>query len=135
MTSLTQRKLSIYLTAIFIAGGVSGAFVGYNLRSDRQRPFTRPSPDQMIGFVQEKLTTEVGISPEQWVQIAPIITNSVREIHELDSRNRQRLGELIARSDAQVMEKLTAEQKPRMQRWIAERHGPSRHRKGEPKQP
>ncbi len=130
MTALTKPKLVIYLAAIFFAGGISGAFIGYHLRTDRRPPFRGPpSSEEMVRFVREKLYTEVGINDDQWTMIAPIITNSVHEIGELDTRNRQRVSELIDRCDARIMEKLTPEQQPRMQKMIEERQ---KHHHGSP---
>lgn len=136
MTPLTKPKLLVYLVGIFIAGAVSGGFVGYNAKTERRGPPGRPpSPDQWIGMIREKFSEEVGVSEQQWQSnIGPIITNSVREIGELDARNRERIGEMINRSDAKVMELLTEEQKPRMQKMIEDRkkhhHGGPRNEKG-----
>lgn len=132
MTSLTKSKLVIYLAGIFVAGAVSGGFVGYNVKTERRGPPRRPpSPEQWIGMIRERFAEDVGVTDEQWdSKIGPIITNSVREIGELDARNRDRIGEMIDRADAQVMEHLSPEQKPRMQKMIEERqkhkHGPPR---------
>lgn len=131
MTSLTKPKLILYLTAIFLAGGISGGFVGHSLREERGRGHHRPpSQDQMVEFIRGKLEQEVGITSQQWTEIGPIITNTTREIGELDARNRERIGELIQRSDAAIMEKLNDEQKVRMQRMIDERKSKHSRRHG-----
>lgn len=130
MSLPTKPKLLIYLLAIFLAGGVSGGFIGYSLKTEqRGGPHRPPDADQMIGFVHRKLVDQIGITPEQWSSdISPIITNSVRDIGELDARNRERIREMIEASDAAILEKLTPEQKPRMQQMIEERRSHmSRH--------
>jgi hypothetical protein len=126
MSSLTKSKLTLYLAAIFVAGTVSGGFLGYFLGSER-RPMQRPSAEQIVEYVHDKLSDDVGVTAEQWNAIMPIVTNSVREIGDLDSRNREQIHELIERSDAAIMEKLTPEQKPRMRKWIEDRES---HRHG-----
>jgi Spy/CpxP family protein refolding chaperone len=138
MNSPTKSKLLVYLLAIFLAGGMAGGFLGYHLREDRQPQFRGgpPSPDMIIKFVHDKLVKEVGITEEQWTQIAPIVTNTTREIGEADDSNRQRIGELINQSDARIMELLDPEQKARMQKWIEDRQkhrgpgGGHRHKSG-----
>jgi hypothetical protein len=136
MTSLTKTKLLVYLVGIFVAGAVSGGFVGYNVRLEHPGPPKRPpGPEHWIAMIRERFAEDVGVTDEQWdSKIGPIITNSVREIGELDARNRERIGEMITRSDAQVMDLLTPEQKPRMQKMIEDRqkhwHGSPRGDKG-----
>ena len=129
MSSLTKPRLAAYLAGIFLAGGISGGFLGHGWRSERPRPRERPAPEEMAQLIHRKLSDEVGVTAEQWNSISPIITNLTRAIADLDNQNRERIRELITRSDTAVMEKLTPEQKPRMEKLISERHS---HRRRSP---
>jgi hypothetical protein len=129
MNGWAKPKLISYLVGIFLAGGISGAFLVYATR----RPVFHgpPSSEEMIRYVRGKLEKEVGLTEQQWVEVGPIVSNATTEIGQLDHANRERIRELINQSDAAILEKLTAEQKPRMQKWIEERR---KHRLGPAKQ-
>ena len=74
---MTQKpwKLILLLTAIFLAGGATGALV--TMRVGRKMIADRPMPDQWAPLHMRKLADRLKLEPEQVEQLRPIVPITV----------------------------------------------------------
>ncbi len=119
---MTRRAMIVYLAAIFLAGGVAGGLIGYQL--NRRRGFRPPKPQEMAEHIRQRLISRLELTPGQIAAIDPILKNTSREFQDLNMQTRQRMDEVIARSNTAIAEKLSPEQKAKFEVMEREHHHP-----------
>ena len=115
MKYLTKGKIVLYLAAIFVAGGVTGAVIGW--RETREKEWVRPTQTKMCDYFRKRLQEELGLDADQVRQLEPLLEKRVKAMEEVHSRTVQQIDELLRTSDAEIADalKLTADQRAKLQ--------------------
>ncbi|MBM3824052.1 MAG: hypothetical protein FJ404_14400 [Verrucomicrobia bacterium] len=122
----SPAKAALFLAVIFLAGGVLGGVWGY--AQGKQRWTQRPSRENIVKRISQDMRVHFRLTDAQVVQVEPILQETTEEVRRMHAATHERMQQLFADSDARIAEKLTAEQKPLMQTWIARRESSSRKR-------
>ena len=113
MNTLTKSKIMLYLAAIFLAGGVSGAMV--SLASARKLSAKAPSMDRACNHMKDRLRAKLDLSPEQMSQIEPILDQTGRELRNVHQHALREVEQVFQRSNAQIAAHLNAGQKIKLE--------------------
>jgi Spy/CpxP family protein refolding chaperone len=125
MNRALQWKLIAGFILVFIAGGISGAFLGGLYAQHHFLEFHRP---ELIGArMKERLRAELKLTPEQVAKISPIIDKTALQLGEIRRETARHVHETIAEAHRQLAVNLTDEQRQKLQQ-IEERHRRWRHR-------
>ena len=124
MTRALQWKLIVGFILVFIAGGISGAFMG-GLYA-RHHFFAFHRPELIGGRMKERLRAELNLTPEQVAKISPIIDKTAAQLRDIRRDTARRVHETIAEAHRQMAVNLTDEQRQKLQQ-IEERHRRWRH--------
>src|SRR6476620_11562355 len=124
MNQALKWKLIAGFILVFVAGGISGAFLG-GLYA-RHVLFGFHHPQQIGARMKERLRTELKLTPEQMAKIAPIIDKTAAQLRDIRRETGRRVHETIAESHRQMAANLTDEQRQKLQQ-IEERHRRWRH--------
>src|SRR5213594_1089989 len=119
MNRALQWKLIAGFILVFIAGGISGAFLGGLYAQQHFLEFHRP---ELIGArMKERLSSELNLTPEQVANISPIIDKTADQIREIRRDTARRVHKSMAEAHRQIAVNLTDEQRQKLQQ-IEERH-------------
>jgi Spy/CpxP family protein refolding chaperone len=124
MNQALKWKLIAGFILVFVAGGISGAFLG-GLYA-RHLFFGFHDPEKIGARMKERLRAELNLTPEQAAKISPIIDNTAIQLREIRRETARRVHETIAESHRQMAANLTDEQRQKLQQ-IEERHRRLRH--------
>ena len=115
MKYLTKGKIVLYLAAIFVAGGVTGAVISW--RETREKEWERPTQTKMCDWFRKRLQEELGLDADQVRQLEPLLQKRVKAMEEIRTRTVQQIDELLRTSDAEIADalKLTADQRAKLQ--------------------
>ncbi len=102
-------KLILLLTAIFLAGSVTGAFI--MMRIGRKMIAERPMPDQWAPMHLRRLAERLKLQPEQIEQLRPIVHRNFEELGRLRNHSMTEARVVFERMEREVAEKLTPEQR------------------------
>ena len=119
MTTLSKRKLGLYLLALFLAGGGSGALIS---RQICRRTPVAPSPPVEIGArLRTRLQAALGLTPEQMQQITPMIDQAMGRVEVIRRDTAREVFANASNLDQQVFLVLTPEQKVKFEEFERER--------------
>lgn len=124
MNRALQWKLIAGFILVFVAGGISGAFLG-GLYA-RHHFFQLHHPQLIAARMKERLRAELNLTPEQVAKISPIIDKAAVQLRDLRRDTARRVHETIGEAHRQMAVNLTDEQRQKLQQ-IEERHRRSRH--------
>src|SRR5205809_594525 len=124
MNRTLQWKLIAGFLLVFVAGGITGAFVGGSYA--RRHFFELHHPERIGGRMKERLRAELNLTPEQVAKISPIIDKTAVQLREIRQETARRVHETIAEAHRQMAVNLTDEQRQKLQQ-IEERHRRWRH--------
>ena len=134
MKYLTKGKIVLYLAAIFLAGGITGAV--FSWRESGQKPWKPPTPKGICDSFRDRLRSELGLTPQQLERLEPLLQKRVSSMEEIRTRTVKELEELIRTSDAEIAEalNLSADQRAKLQQMEKDRreHFGKGHRGGPP---
>ncbi len=125
MNQALKWKLIAGFILVFVAGGISGAFLG-GLYA-RHLFFGFHHPEEIGARMKERLRTELNLTPEQVAKISPIIDKMALQLREIRRETARNVHETIAEAHRQMAVNLTDEQRQKLQQ-IEERHRRWRHR-------
>ena len=125
MNQALKWKLIAGFILVFVAGGISGAFLG-GLYA-RHLFFGFHHPEQIGARMKERLRTELNLTPEQVAKISPIIDKMALQLREIRRETARHVHQTIAEAHRQMAANLTDEQRQKLQQ-IEERHRRWRHR-------
>lgn len=136
-----KGKAILIFLCIFLAGGVAGHFTGLRMGCEKgnkktgitaqtQNQLRRPVEEWSMRF-QSLFAEKVGVTPEQKAQLDPFIQTAQAEFRRVREQSFQEMGNITEKLDAQVMELLTAEQKPKYEQMIKERQERFRKKEAE----
>lgn len=124
MNRALQWKLIAGFILVFVAGGISGAFLGGLYAQHHFFAFHRP---ELIGErMKERLRVELNLTPEQVAKISPITDKTAAQLRDIRRDTARRVHETIAEAHRQMAVNLTDEQRKKLQQ-IQERHRRWRH--------
>jgi Spy/CpxP family protein refolding chaperone len=109
MTSLGKRRLSVYVLAIFLAGGGSGALIASKMC---RRVPVAPVPSAEIGArLRARFQSRLSLTPEQAQKIDPMIDQAMRQVETIRKETASRVFANVSNLHEQVQAVLTPEQK------------------------
>jgi len=111
-------KLVLLLTGIFLAGGVTGAFV--MIRLGREMASRRPMPEQWAPMQLKRLVERLDLQPEQLEQLRPIVRRNMEELKRLRAYTMTETRSVLERMEREVSEKLTPEQRAKFEQMNRE---------------
>jgi hypothetical protein len=95
MNRALQWKLIAGFILVFVAGGISGAFLG-GLYA-RHHFFQLHHPQLIGARMKERLRAELNLTPEQVAKISPIIDKAAVQLREIRRDTARRVHETIGR--------------------------------------
>jgi len=101
-------KLVLLLVGIFLAGGVSGAFV--MMRMGRNLIAGRPMPDQWAPMHLKRLTEKLELTPQQTEELRPIVKSHMEELTRLRTQSMAETKVVFEQMQREIAAKLTPEQ-------------------------
>src|SRR5205809_7179996 len=124
MSRTLKWKLIAGFLLVFVAGGITGAFVGGSYA--RRHFFELHHPERIGGRMKERLRAELNLTPEQVAKISPIIDKTAAQLRVIRRDTGQRVHQIMADAHQQMAGNLTNEQRQKLQQ-IEERHRRWRH--------
>jgi Spy/CpxP family protein refolding chaperone len=108
-----KLKVVLYLSAIFLVGGVVGGFVANKFV---KQPFQRGPMDidKLTDRQMRHMARELELTPEQVENIRPIIENISNKVREVRRENFLKLTKLHEERDERMSAELTPEQQIKM---------------------
>jgi Spy/CpxP family protein refolding chaperone len=127
MNRALQWKLIAGFILVFVAGGITGAFLGGVYA--RHLFFESHRPERIGARMKERLRAELHLTPEQVAKISPIIDKTAAQLRDIRRDTGRRVHEITGEAHRQMAVNLTDEQRQKLQQ-IEERH--RRWRRGRP---
>ena len=124
MNRALQWKLIAGFLLVFVAGGITGAFVGGSYA--RYHFFELHHPERIGGRMKERLRTELNLTPEQLTKISPIIDKTTAQLRDIRRDTGRRVHGIIADAHHQMATQLSDEQRQKLMQ-MEERHRRWRH--------
>ena len=124
MNRALQWKLITGFLLVFVAGGITGAFVGGSYARHHFLELHRP--ERIGAQMKERLRAELNLTPEQVAKISPIIDKTAAQLRDIRRDTGQRVHQLMAEAHRQIAVNLTDEQRQKLQQ-SEERHRRLRH--------
>ena len=117
-----MKKLKPWLLifAVFFAGVAVGVF-GTRLVVRRVIQRVAANPDLMRTKIERDLVSSLKLTPEQRGQAHDVLVNSQKKIRELRTEFQPRLLEILDDAESQISEKLTSEQREKLQQFLKEK--------------
>jgi gas vesicle protein len=130
MNSALKWKLIVGFVVVFLAGGMTGVFVG---ASFAHHLFFGPYRGEMRERIRNRLRVELRLSDEQMAKISPIIDKTAAQLDQIRAETGKRVHETFAEAHREISVDLTPEQRAKLEkinarhrRWF--RHARGRHR-------
>src|SRR5436189_4717481 len=119
MNQALKWRLIAGFILVFVAGGISGAFLGGLYARHLFFGFHRP---ELIGArMKERLRAELNLTPEQVAKISPIIDKTAAQLRDIRRDTGRRVHEIIADAHHQIAAQLTDEQRQKLSQ-MEDRH-------------
>jgi Spy/CpxP family protein refolding chaperone len=125
MSRALQWKLIAGFLLVFVAGGITGAFIGGSYA--RHHFFESHHPERIGSRMMDGLRAELNLTPEQVAKISPIIDKTASQLRDIRRDTGQRVHQIMAEAHRQMAANLTDEQRQKLQQ-LEERHRQWRHR-------
>ena len=119
MTSISKRKLSLYVLALFLAGGGSGALIGWQLC--RRTPVAPLPPAEIGARLRARFQSRLGLTPDQAQKIAPMIDQAMRRVQAIREETASQVFANASNLHEQVLTVLTPEQAVKFEELERER--------------
>ena len=119
MNRALQWKLIVGFILVFIAGAITGAFLGGLYARHLFFEFHQPA---LIGArMKERLRTELNLTPDQVAKVSPIIDKTAAQLQKVRQETGRRVHEIMTEAHQEMAANLTDEQRQKLQQ-IEERH-------------
>jgi len=119
MNRALQWKLIVGFILVFIAGAITGAFLGGLYARHLFFEFHQPA---VIGArMKERLRTELNLTPDQVAKVSPIIDKTAAQLQKVRQETGRRVHEIMTEAHQEMAANLTDEQRQKLQQ-IEERH-------------
>lgn len=113
MNRALQWKLIAGFVLVFLAGGITGAFVG--ARHVRDKFFHSPHRAYLKDRMGERLRVQLKLTPEQIEKVSPIIDRASTQLEEIRIETAQRVHRTMAEAHREMAGSLTEEQRKKLQ--------------------
>jgi Spy/CpxP family protein refolding chaperone len=132
MSATLKWKLIVGFLLVFLAGGMTGAFVGAH--HIRRSFFDGPHRGIMSQRMQERLRVELKLTPDQVAKITPIADKAAAQLVQIRRETGRRVRETFRQAHREMSSALTDEQREKLQRIEARRwhHRGFHHRRESP---
>ena len=127
MNRALQWKLIAAFLLVFVAGGITGAFVGGSYARHHFLGLHRP--ERIGAQMKDRLRAELNLTPEQVAKISPIIDKTASQLRDIRRDTGRRVHEIIMAAHREMAANLSDEQRLKLQQ-IADRHGQRHHAHG-----
>jgi len=124
MNRALQWKLIAGFLLVFVAGGITGAFVGGSYA--RHHFFELHRPERIAAQMKNRLRAELNLTPEQVAKISPIVDKTASQLRIIRRGTGHRVHQVMAEAHRQMAANLTDEKRQKLQQ-IEERHRRWRH--------
>jgi uncharacterized membrane protein len=111
-------KLVLLLIGIFIAGGVTGAFV--MLKVGREMVAKRPQPEQWAPQHLKRIVDRLGLKPEEAEVIRPIVRRNMEDLNRLRASSFAETKVIFERMEREISAQLTPEQRAKFEQMNKE---------------
>ena len=128
MTLLGKWKLSLYVLAIFLAGGGTGALLTWQVC--QRFPVAPLTPEEIGVRLRGRFKSGLDLTPDQVQKIDPLIDRAMRQVEIIRKDTANRVFANVSNLHEQVVIVLTPEQKTKFDVLEAERHDYLRKRFG-----
>ena len=109
MNSLGKWKLGLYLLAIFLAGGGSGALVAWQVC--RRTPVASLPPAEIGARLRARFQSRLALTPDQVRKIDPMIDQAMRRVEAIRKETASHVIANVSNLHEQVLTVLTPDQK------------------------
>lgn len=106
-------KVILVLIGIFVAGGVTGAFV--MMRLGHRMVSHRPGPEQWAPSHLKRLMQRLELKPEQGEAIRPIVHRHMEDLTRLRTESMADIKRIIERMEREISAQLTPEQRTKFE--------------------
>jgi Spy/CpxP family protein refolding chaperone len=124
MNRALQWKLIAGFVLVFLAGGITGTFVGGSYARHHFLQLHRP--ERIGAQMKDRLRAELNLTPEQLAKISPIIDRTASQLRDIRRDTGQRVHQIMADAHQQMADNLTDQQRQKLQQ-IEQRHRQWRH--------
>lgn len=121
MSGALKWKLIVGFVLVFVAGGMTGAFI---VASQTHHLFFWRSEGTIGDRMRDRLRNQLRLTDEQTAKISPIIDKTATQLEAIRTESARRVHETFAEAHREIAADLTPEQRAKLQA-IEERH---RHR-------
>jgi Spy/CpxP family protein refolding chaperone len=128
MTAPSKWKLGVYVLAIFLAGGGSGAFIGW--QACRRVPITPRPPAEIGARLRARFQSQLALTTEQVQKIDPMIDQAMRQVETIREETARQVFANVSNLHEQVLVVLTPEQKVKFEELERERRAYLRQKFG-----
>ena len=112
-------QVYLVLIGIFVAGGLSGWVVANGV-ARRHAPIP-PPPEVWIARQIEHVARELQLTPEQKVNIQPIVQRTIEELDKLRRQSMPAVHGILERMETDIAKQLTPEQRTKFEHILKER--------------
>ena len=119
MNTLGRWKLGLYVIAIFLAGGGSGAFITW--QTCKSRVATPSSPAEIGARLRARFQSRLDLTPEQAQKISPLIDQAMRQVEVIRKETANHVFANVSNLHEQVLLVLTPAQKVEFEQLERER--------------
>ena len=119
MTSISKRKLGVYVLVIFLAGVGSGALIGWQMC--RRMPVVPVPPAEIGARLRARFQSRLDLTPEQAQKIDPMIDQAMRRVDAIRKETASHVFANVSNLHEQVLTVLTPEQKVKFEELERER--------------
>jgi gas vesicle protein len=123
MNAALKWKLITGFLLVFIAGGVTGAFLAASI--SRHYLFGPPQHGWIARQMRERMRVQLQLTPEQMKKIGPIIDKSAAQLEQIRAESAQRVHETFSEAHEEIAPNLTDQQQKhfdqmrhRHQQWL-----------------
>jgi hypothetical protein len=128
MNRALKWKLIVGFVLVFIAGGMTGAFLGAS--HARHLFFTQPHRGMMSERMRDHYRAKLNLTPEQVAEISPIIDKTAVQLEQIRHETGDRVHELFLEAHREMAAHLSDEQRTKLQAMEARHHQSMQHRPG-----
>jgi Spy/CpxP family protein refolding chaperone len=126
MNTALKWKLAAGFLLVFIAGGMTGAFIW---SSHARHLFLGPPHSGALAHrMGERLRSELKLTPDQFTKIGPIIDQTASKLEAIRIETARRVSQTMADAHQQMAADLTPEQRAKLAAIEQQHRQHSRHR-------
>jgi Spy/CpxP family protein refolding chaperone len=119
MNSISKRKLSCYVLALFLAGAGTGALISWQVC--RRAPVPSLPPAEIGARLRARFQSRLDLTPDQVQKVNPLIDQAMRRVEAIRTETANHVFANASNLHEQVLLVLTPEQKVKFEELERER--------------